>query len=104
MNCYVKSKSMTLLLPLLAAACSGGDGESAAAPQLGAVEATQLDTAVAAQGVAHSPADAGVAIEQHSLHVPTVRRLRAPRQGTEKSSWRPPRCARAGVPRASPRR
>jgi hypothetical protein len=49
MNYGVKSKSMTMLLPLLAA-CSGGDGGTTAS-------APQLDTAVATQGVAQ-PAQA----------------------------------------------
>jgi hypothetical protein len=44
MKYAVKSKSMILLLPLIAA-CSGGDGETTAA-------APQLDTPVATQGVA----------------------------------------------------
>jgi hypothetical protein len=45
----VKSKSMTMLLPLLAVACSGGDGATTASTP-------QLDTAVASQGVAQPAA------------------------------------------------
>jgi hypothetical protein len=52
MKYRVNSNSMMLLLPLLAAACSG-DGGDGGTP---AVAAQQLDTAVAAQGVAQPAA------------------------------------------------
>ncbi|MET1754706.1 hypothetical protein ABVV53_04425 [Novosphingobium sp. RD2P27] len=52
MKVAVKSKSMIMLLPLLAA-CSGGDGQSTTAiPPVAAASAAELDTAVSAQSVA----------------------------------------------------
>jgi hypothetical protein len=51
MKYAVKSKSMTMLLPLLAVACSGGDGGTTTTASL-----PQLDTAVATQSVAQPAA------------------------------------------------